>query len=66
MKVRLASRILSAAARVERDPIQLRIAALMEIEGDQDENDIDRCYVQLQRLRKRVEQAEATSTKAGR
>jgi hypothetical protein len=31
MKVKLASRILSAAARGVRDPIQLRIAALVEI-----------------------------------
>jgi|HubBroStandDraft_6_1064221.scaffolds.fasta_scaffold4353031_1 hypothetical protein len=29
-KVKLASRILAAAARGERDPIQLRIAALLE------------------------------------
>jgi hypothetical protein len=58
MKVRLASRILSAAARGERDPIQLRIAALMEMEDDQGD-DIHRCYLQLQRLRKRVEEAVA-------
>jgi hypothetical protein len=30
MKVELASRILAAAAKGERDPIQLRIAALLE------------------------------------
>jgi hypothetical protein len=30
MKVKLASRILAAAAKGERDPIQLRIAALLE------------------------------------
>jgi hypothetical protein len=64
MKVRLASRILAAAARGERDPIQLRIAALMEIEDAQDESDINRCYVQLQRLRKQVQQAETTATRA--
>jgi hypothetical protein len=66
MKVRLAARILSAAARGERDPIQLRIAALTEIEGDQDESDIERSYVQLQRLRKQVQQAAATATRADR
>lgn len=31
MKVKLASRILAAAAKGERDPIQLRIAALLEV-----------------------------------
>jgi hypothetical protein len=65
MKAKLASRILLAAARGERDPIQLRSAALTEIEDDQTD-DIHRCYLQLQRLRKRVEEAEATSTKADR
>jgi hypothetical protein len=30
MKARLASRILAAAAKGERDPIQLRIAALLQ------------------------------------
>jgi len=34
MKVRLASRILAAAAKGERDPIQLRIAALLEVVDD--------------------------------
>ena len=34
MKVKLASRILAAAAKGERDPIQLRIAALLEIVDD--------------------------------
>ena len=60
MKVTLASRILSAAARGVRDPIQLRIAALMDIEEVEDENDVYRCYAQLQRLRQQVEEAEAT------
>jgi hypothetical protein len=36
MKVKLASRILAAAAKGERDPIQLRIAALLEIVDDWD------------------------------
>jgi hypothetical protein len=36
MKVKLASRILAAAAKGERDPIQLRIAALLEIVDDQE------------------------------
>ena len=31
MKVKLASRILAAAAKGERDPVQLRIAALLEV-----------------------------------
>jgi hypothetical protein len=31
MKVQLASRILAAAAKGERDPVQLRIAALLEV-----------------------------------
>jgi len=56
MKATLASRILSPATRGVRDPIKLRIAALMEIE---DENDIYRCYAQLQRLGQQVEEAEA-------
>ena len=56
IKVRLASRILKAAAKGERDPIQLRIAALLEIEGDQ-EPDVAQCYLQLHRLREQVEQA---------
>jgi hypothetical protein len=34
MKVKLASRILAAAARGERDPMQLRMAALLEIVDD--------------------------------
>jgi hypothetical protein len=34
MKVKLASRILAAAAKGERDPIQLRIAALLEPAGE--------------------------------
>jgi hypothetical protein len=60
MQVTLASRILSAAARGIRDPVQLRIAALMELKDVEDENDIHRSYVQLQRLRQQVEEAEAT------
>jgi hypothetical protein len=63
MKLKLASRILSAAARGVRDPIQLRIAALMEI--DEDENDISRSYARLQCLRQQVEEAEATRAAAG-
>ena len=35
-KVKLASRIVAAAAKGERDPIQLRIAALLEIVDDQE------------------------------
>ena len=31
MKAKLASRILAAAAKGERDPVQLRIAALLEV-----------------------------------
>jgi hypothetical protein len=58
MKV-VASRILSAAANGVRDPIQLRTAALMEIDDVEDQNDIYRCYAQLQRLRLKVEHAEA-------
>jgi hypothetical protein len=34
MKIKLASRILSAAARGVRDPIKLRWAALLEIEDE--------------------------------
>jgi hypothetical protein len=34
MKVKLASRILAAASKGERDPIQLRIAALLEVVDD--------------------------------
>jgi hypothetical protein len=65
MKVILASRILSAAALGVRDPIQLRIAALMEVEEIEDENNIYRGYAQLQRLRRRVEKAEASRAKVG-
>jgi uncharacterized pyridoxal phosphate-containing UPF0001 family protein len=64
-KVTLASRILSAAARGVRDPKQLRIAALMVIEEVEDENDIFRCYAQLQRLRQQVEEAEAARADIG-
>ena len=63
MTVRLASRILSAAALGVRDPIQLRIAALMEIEEVADENDIHRSYAQLQRLRLQVEEAELANSR---
>jgi hypothetical protein len=34
IKVKLASRILAAAANGERDPMQLRMAALLEIADD--------------------------------
>jgi hypothetical protein len=61
MKVKLASRILAAAARGVRDPIQLRVAALMEIEEVEDE--LHRCYAQLRRLRQRVEKAEAADNR---
>jgi hypothetical protein len=61
-EVRLASRILAAAAKGERDPVQSRIAALLEIEDDQ-EYDLDRCYLQVMRLRKQVAQAEANAAK---
>jgi hypothetical protein len=61
MKVKLASRILSAAARGIRDPIQLRVAALMEIEEVEDE--LHRSYAQLRRLRQRVEKAEAADSR---
>jgi hypothetical protein len=40
MKVKLASRILAAAAKGERDPVQLRIAALLEIVDDQEDPNI--------------------------
>jgi hypothetical protein len=63
MKVKLASRILYAAARGVRDPIQLRVAALMEIEEVEDE--LHLCYAQLKRLRQQVEDAEATRAEAG-
>jgi hypothetical protein len=59
MKIKLVSRILSAATRGVRDPIQLRIAALMEIEEDEHH----RCYAQLRRLRQRVEKAEAADSR---
>jgi hypothetical protein len=59
VKVKLASRILSAAARGVRDPIQLRVAALMEDEEVEDE--LHRSYAQLRRLRQHVENAEAKS-----
>jgi hypothetical protein len=65
MKLKLASRILSAAARGVRDPIQLRIAALTDIEEVEDENNVYRCYAQLQRLRQQVEEAEATRSNVG-
>jgi hypothetical protein len=63
MKLKLASRILCAAARGVRDPMQLRVAALMEIEEVEDE--LHRCYAELRRLRQRVEKAETTRTVAG-
>ena len=57
MKIKLASRILSAAAQGVRDPIQSRVAALMEIE--EIEGELHQSYARLQRLRQRVEKAEA-------
>jgi hypothetical protein len=60
-KLKLASRIIAAAAKGERDPIQLRIAAFLEIVDDQGEDDLERSYLQLQRLREKVEQAEAVA-----
>jgi hypothetical protein len=71
MKVRLASRILAAAAKGERDPIQLRIAALLEVVDDQEDQniltlasiDLEQGYLQLQRLRKQVEKAEAANAR---
>jgi hypothetical protein len=59
VKVALASRILTAAARVVRDPMQLKMAALMAVDEAKDGNDIYRDYAQLQRLRQQVEEAEA-------
>jgi hypothetical protein len=56
-KVKLASHILAAAAKGERDPMELIIAALLKFVDGQ-EDDINRGYSQLQRLRKRVEQAD--------
>ena len=64
MKVKLASRILSAAARGVRDSIQLRVAALMEIMQVEDEDDVHQCYAQLQRLRRHVEKVEASRAAA--
>jgi hypothetical protein len=64
MKVKLASRILSAAARGVRDPTQLRVAALTEIEAIEDE--LHQCYAQLRRLRQRVEKAEAAGSRRNR
>ena len=63
MKATLASRILSAAARGVHDPMQLRTAALMEVD---DENNIHQCYAQLQRLRRQVEEGEACMLGCGR
>jgi hypothetical protein len=60
MKVKLASRILSGAVRGVRDPIQLRIDALMEINEVEDE--LHRSYAQLRRLRQRVERAETAQS----
>jgi hypothetical protein len=73
MKVRRASRILAAPATGERDPIQLRIAALLEVVDDQEDQnitlagltlasiDLEQGYLQVQRLRKQVEKAEAAN-----
>ena len=70
MKVKLASRIL-AALKGERDPIQLRIAARLEVVDDQEDQniltlasiDLEQGYLQLQRLRKQVEKAEAANAR---
>jgi hypothetical protein len=59
VKVALASRILTAAARGVRDPMQLKMVALMAVDEAKDGNDIYRDYAQLQRLRQQVEEAEA-------
>jgi hypothetical protein len=59
-KLKLASRIIAAAAKGERDPVQLQIAALLEIVDDQGEDDLERSYFQLKRLRDNVEQAEVS------
>ncbi len=64
VKVALASQILTAAARGVRDPIQLKMAALMAVDEANDENDIYRDYAQLQRLRQQVEEAEAAGVQA--
>ena len=56
IQVKLASRILAAAAQGVRDPVQLRVAALMEIEHVED--DLHRSYAQLRRLRRQVAKAE--------
>jgi hypothetical protein len=58
MKAKFASRIVSVAARGVRDPIQLRLAALMEIEDE-----LHRCYAQLRRLRQQVAKAELTDSR---
>jgi hypothetical protein len=60
-KLKLASRIMAAAAKGERDPTHLRMAALLEIVDDQGEDDLERSYLQLQRLREKVQQAEAAA-----
>jgi hypothetical protein len=60
-KLKLASRIIAAAARGERDPTHLRMAALLEIGDDQVEDNLERSYLQLQRLREKVRQAEAAA-----
>jgi hypothetical protein len=58
-KLRLASRIIAAAAKGECDPVQLRIAALLEIVDDHVE--LERSYFELKHLREKVEQAEAAA-----
>lgn len=57
-KSQLSVRIIAAAAKGERDPIQLRIAALLE-RDDQDQSNLERRYFLLRSLREKVEQAEA-------
>jgi hypothetical protein len=58
MRVKLASRILCAAAQGVRDPTLLRVAALLEIEGE-----LHQSYARLRRLRQRVEKAEAADSR---
>jgi hypothetical protein len=58
MRVKFASRILFAAAQDVRDPIQLKVAALLEIEGE-----LHQSYARFRRLRQRVEKAEAADSR---
>ena len=63
IRLKLASRILCAAAQGVRDPVQLRVAALLEIEGVEDE--LHQSYARLRRLRRRVETAERDGAGTG-